>query len=280
MSVVHLPWPDVQVPAYAPGRHGRWTIGTTKGAMPGYFTPEVIGGESIALHRKERGKNITWMSLVQMEKESHMPHIAAATGHTVVMGLGMGMYLYNILPKSEVTNVTVVERDRSVIELFENTTEWRKWPGAHKLRIVEHDAKTWTPGNARVDFLYADFWKQMGDTKAMPGTRACLRNVRPLAFGYWTQEFDFLKWRIDNKIPAMDAGHSSYNRFAEFVKDGVQSRMVGEDDPRYALLATIANYIQTCVACREDAAMAALVNRVVSDLIEKYNKTYPKQELV
>src|SRR4051794_15476038 len=123
-----LPWPAVLLPEYKPGRHGRWMLDYTHGCMPGYFLPYLNNCAVPALKRKENGKNITWMSLAQMELESHMPHIAAATGHTVVMGLGMGMYLYNILHKPEVEYVTVVERDRAVLELFHRITDFIKWP--------------------------------------------------------------------------------------------------------------------------------------------------------
>lgn len=281
MSVLHLPWPDVQVPEYAFGRHGRWTIGETRGAMPGYFTPEVRAANAIALKRKENGRDITWMSIVPMEKESHMPHIAAARGHVAVMGLGMGMYLYNIIQKPEVRCVTVVERDESVLKLFHAVTKFDNWPGAEKVRFIKADARQWKPDYGSpfgpVDFLYADFWKRMGDRNQLKWTRECLVNVQPVEFGYWTQEFDFLYWRIQNKIPAMDSGKSSYNDFAAYVKNGVKTRMVGEDDPRYALLATIANYIQACTGYRDDPAMVKMMNTVISELITRYVKEYPPQ---
>lgn len=242
-----LPWSDIKIPKYNSGSYGRWILSTTHGRMPGYFTAELHDCNVPALRRKEHGKEIVWMSLAWMELESHMPHIAAAHGHTVVMGLGMGMYLYNIIQKPEVTRVTVIERDKSVFRLLRDISEYNRWPGIEKVKIVIEDARKWK-AKEPVDFLYADFWKLMGDDKAMPWVKALLPNVRPKLFGYWTQEFDFVSYMREHKIDISKASVDLYNEFAATFG----YRMVGQNDERYAILCCMAVILQSMVSCRDD----------------------------
>src|SRR5262249_37764379 len=126
------------LPSYRAGKYGDWTCEPTgeQGFSAGYFLPTTKQYPGWMF--KKNGK--IWMSLTRMETESHLPHIAAATGHTVVAGLGMGFYLYNILRKPDVTKVTVLEKDSRVVRLLDKVSNWRKWNGIEKLNLVMTDA--------------------------------------------------------------------------------------------------------------------------------------------
>jgi len=95
---IALPWPPAQIPKYHAGKCERWSMAPTpKMRMTaGYFLPAIRQPAGWVI--KHDGKNV-WMSLTAMEIESHLPHLAAARGHTVIMGLGMGFALYNIALK-------------------------------------------------------------------------------------------------------------------------------------------------------------------------------------
>lgn len=240
-----LPWPEVSVPTYDLMRHGRWQMRATPGQrIHGYWRSFLDIPGNFALQRREASKWRTWMSLTPMELESHQPHIAAATGRVVVTGLGMGMYLYNILAKEDVTEVWVIERDRQVIEMFEAVTGWKSWDGAHKLRIVEGDAlnppKVW---GGEIDFLYADIWPSMGDSRALNDTTQMQNLIQAKRVGYWTQEYDFVSF-LQSKGLSASAGPPSMGLWREFVAS-TGLPLIGEEWVTYPALAVLAVILQT-----------------------------------
>jgi hypothetical protein len=184
---------------------------------------------------KKRGT--IWMSLAAMERESHMPHIAAAKGHVVVAGLGMGFVTYNLSRKPEVTKVTVVERAAAVVALMDRISNWRSWP---KIELVVGDALTWQPSEP-VDFLYADIWPQLGEEKALGLTRTIQANVGAARVGSWGQEIDFLDWCRTTGVPAPDVSDQHYRSFV--ADSGLP--LIGAEWPGYARLAAAAAVMQT-----------------------------------
>lgn len=238
-------WDEPELPTYKAGSFGQWRSERTPPLkyVPGYFmtAPEQQPG-----WRFSRGKKI-WMSLTRMEVESHMPHIAAATGHTVIAGLGMGFMLYNVLLKPEVTKVTVIEKDREVIALMDKVSNWRKWSGHEKVNLVIGDATTYTTTEP-VDFLYADIWPHVGDSNALPLTQTIQSNVHAKSVGFWTQEFDFISWCQTHEIP-----HKVISRFIyrEFAVD-VGLPLIEQDSRTYPRLCLLAVMIQTAMSFRGD----------------------------
>src|SRR5262249_9501052 len=121
------------------------------------------------------------------------PHVAAAFGHTVLMGAGMGIALFNLLSKPDVTCVTLIERDPQVIELLRQSTDFEAWPGVGKLRIEITDALAYLP-DLRVDHVYADIWARPGEPQSIPDMQKIQTNVRASQVGWWGQELLFLDW--------------------------------------------------------------------------------------
>jgi hypothetical protein len=66
-------------------------------AQFGYFQDWEGRGDIDVLNYGER----TWMSSARDEVDSQTPHVAAAFGHTVLMGAGMGIALFNLLSKPD-----------------------------------------------------------------------------------------------------------------------------------------------------------------------------------
>jgi hypothetical protein len=155
----------------------------------GYFLDRQGVGEVFAL--LQNGES--WMSTAWDEIESQAPHVAAASGHVVVMGAGMGVVLYNLLRKPEVSRVTLVERDPLVIELLRQITDLDQWVGVEKLQIEVIDAFDYLPCQP-VDLLYVDIWALPGDLQALSDTQQIQKRVQARAVGWWTQEIEFLGW--------------------------------------------------------------------------------------
>jgi hypothetical protein len=182
------PYPLLEIPEYRIGRHGKWVLEQHEPALiNGYFT-----GLQPAKHnyRLKNGKTV-WMSLTPMELESQSHHALNAYGHTVVMGLGMGTLLYNIIKREEVTKVTVVERDPNVLKLLHRITNPTQWQGWKKVNIAITDAKTWKP-DQHVDYLTVDIWAKLGDSDLRPDGQRIQRNVQADQVALWGQELDFI----------------------------------------------------------------------------------------
>ena len=100
------------LPRLREGQWGRWSLRVIMMlAARGYWGRSYrINGTAILMgpHAKDQA---AWMSLVPMEVESQEIGIAAAHGHTAVLGLGMGWCAANVALNPAVDRVTVVERD-------------------------------------------------------------------------------------------------------------------------------------------------------------------------
>jgi hypothetical protein len=189
-----LPWPEVRVPSYRPGRVGRWELKhQLQSVIRGYFRGLQTATENYLLTRGDR----VWMSLSPVEIESLAPHIPHMRGHVVVAGLGMGLALYNSLLRPAVRRVTVLERDPEVIALFE-TIKGPKWPSPDRFAIEVVDARAWRSPEP-VDYLYADIWDKLGAPEAAADTRAMCRNMRPKSAGYWGMEANFVSFLARNR---------------------------------------------------------------------------------
>ena len=61
--------------------------------------------------------NVLMMSDTPAEAWEHEDAYKRATGHVLVNGLGLGMFVHAILKKPEVTQVTVVEKSQDVVDI-------------------------------------------------------------------------------------------------------------------------------------------------------------------
>jgi hypothetical protein len=118
------------------------------------------------------------------------------------MGAGMGIALYNLLTKPDVTRVTLVERDPLVIELLRQSTDFEHWPGIEKLRVEICDALAYRP-DLPMDHLYADIWATPGEPGSIPDMQSIQSNVRASQVGWWGQELLFLDW-LNGEVPTLE----------------------------------------------------------------------------
>jgi hypothetical protein len=120
------PYPPLKVPDYRVGRYGDWFLDRRDPILiRGYFTGMQPASGNYRLFKRDT----LWMSLTPRELESQAHHPLSARGHTVIMGLGMGALLFNVIQRQEVEKVTVVERDRQVVELFHQIANPKTWQG-------------------------------------------------------------------------------------------------------------------------------------------------------
>lgn len=97
------------------------------------------------------------MSDTYMERRSNREFVDRARGRVIIAGLGLGMILWPVLAKAEVTHVMVVEKVDAVIELV--LPSLRAAPGYDKLHVDNSDIFDVMPKvTGRWDTIYFDIW--------------------------------------------------------------------------------------------------------------------------
>ncbi len=94
------------------------------------------------------------MSDTPFEQRSNYEVVWQANGDVLIAGLGLGMILVPILAKSEVTSVTVVEKNPNVIKLVEPRVRHKK------LTVIEADILAWRT-EQHFDTIYFDIWREV-----------------------------------------------------------------------------------------------------------------------
>ena len=94
------------------------------------------------------------MSNTPDEIRDHRVFIHQAKGDILINGLGLGVILEILLPKPEVTSITVIEKDPEVISLVAPYFKDEK-----KLTIINADALEYTsPKGKRYNAVWHDIW--------------------------------------------------------------------------------------------------------------------------
>ena len=107
------------------------------------------------------GNNI-WMSLNPNEIETMKPFIEKGKGNVLVLGLGMGYVPYMLSLKKDVENITIIEKDQDVIDLFYNLI-WPKFVNKEKIKIIKDDAIKYAEKHHNYDYIFADLWHDPED---------------------------------------------------------------------------------------------------------------------
>lgn len=120
------------------------------------FTGTVEPGRYKALVEADSGR--LWMSNVPFETEPHAEFVRRAHGRVLVTGLGLGLVPTDLARKESVTEVTVVEKEPSVIALTPATVyrELEEHEAA-KIRLICANAYSWRPDH-RYEFAWHDIW--------------------------------------------------------------------------------------------------------------------------
>ena len=121
----------------------------------GYFTSKF---PYLAL---TEGNNV-WMSLNPNEIETMKPYIKKGKGNVLVLGLGMGYVPYMMSFKEDVKSITIVEKDKEIIELFKKVL-LPQFVNKNKIKIIEDDAISYLNKNNKYDYIFADLWHDPED---------------------------------------------------------------------------------------------------------------------
>lgn len=219
--------PRAEVAAlYRPQRSGSWELTLTPLVLcPSYWGPARLVENMAALRRNDD----VWMSLSPLEMESQSIGVAAARGHVVIMGLGMGWAAAECALDNDVTQVTVIERDPDVIALHRELALFDRLPGGlgGKVRIVSGDALEWRP-DAPVDLLMPDIWLPLVSENDRAAEVAQMQaNVGAAAIYFWGQEMEIARQAAARGLEIDDAGIAAIIRIWGLP-------LVGPETPDYA----------------------------------------------
>lgn len=107
-------------------------------------------------------KEDVWMSVIPHEINTMKEAIQEATGDVVVLGLGLGYYLYHIHLKEDVKHIRVIENDPNVVEMFKKHL-LPHYEHPDKIEIILDDALAYIGKDSTPDFVFCDLWHNVGD---------------------------------------------------------------------------------------------------------------------
>ena len=133
---------------------------------------------------------IEWMAVKPNEIATMKEPIAEAHGHVVAFGLGLGYFAFHAACKPDVLRVTVVERDPSVIALFEEFL-LPQFPDREKIEVVQDDAFDYARNRlpkTNPDFVFTDLWHDQSDGLPLYLQMRKIERLTPRAkFAYWIE---------------------------------------------------------------------------------------------
>lgn len=181
---------DLYVPRYRSCEVGHWRLQVAPLLLSaGYWNPPMLTRDTAILSRREAEGYRTWMSMTPMEIESQEIGVRAASGHTVVMGMGMGWATVNAALRPEVTRVTLVELDPDVIEMNRLIGLFDQLPAdiVAKIDVVNADAMEYR-SDTPADMLMSDIWLPINGDERMEQSRVMARNTGARRVYVWGQE--------------------------------------------------------------------------------------------
>ncbi len=96
----------------------------------------------------------TMMSNTPAEIRDHNKFLLAAKGHVLINGLGLGIIIEALLLDSDVTKITVIEKDVEIIKLVAP-----HFANEEKLEIIHADAFEYQPPKGiKYDCVWHDIW--------------------------------------------------------------------------------------------------------------------------
>ena len=155
----------------------------------GYFTSEY---QYLALLYKNR----IWMSLNPNEINTMEPHIEKAEGDILVLGLGLGYFPFMCSLKEDVKSITIIEKDKEIIHLFEKHLI-NQFPYKSKIKIIESDAIEYVKNHHEYDYIFADLWHDALDGINLWYELKQIERKYSLNISYWlSNSFYALERRI------------------------------------------------------------------------------------
>ena len=132
--------------------------------------------------------DVVWMSTDPNEINTMDASIKKAKGRVLAFGLGLGYFPIMCASKKEVTSVTVVEKDREIINIFKKHI-LPHFEHKEKITIIEDDAFKYAKGDlSKYDYLFIDIWHNPEDGLPMYLKFKKILKGKKIATDYWLEK--------------------------------------------------------------------------------------------
>lgn len=135
--------------------------------------------------------DVLWMSVTPNEINTMKEPIQKSFGRVLTFGLGLGYFSYMSSLKDNVTSVTIVEKDKTVIELFVKYI-LPQFKNKHKITIINMDVYDFLDkkmNNVDYDFVFVDIYHDAGDGLEVYKKISPYENkFREVVFSYWIKK--------------------------------------------------------------------------------------------
>ena len=166
----------------------------------GYFT-EKFSYPAVLQNGRE------WMAVKPSEIESMAGPLETISGKVVTFGLGLGYFAYMASIKPDVQSVTVVEKDATVISLFEKYI-LPQFSQKDKIQIVQSDAFEYMETSLAeqgFDYAFVDIWHDSADGLDLYMRTKPYEKLSPRTqFLYWVENtlLSALRWKLFDMVLA------------------------------------------------------------------------------
>lgn len=149
----------------------------------GCFSSDV---QTLALYEHD----MPWMTVCPSEISSMERQMHHAHGRVLTLGLGLGYYAMTVSRKPDVSSVTVIEKEKDVISLF-NRHILPSFPDPGKIRVIEADALDYCARlkDGQYDYCFADLWAGQEDGAPLYlALKELLASCRMMETEYWIEK--------------------------------------------------------------------------------------------
>ncbi len=146
-----------------------------------------------------------WMTLTPNETATLENAVSRCFGNVVTYGLGLGYFAFMASRKDNVKTVTVVEKDKNVIDLFTQHL-LPLFPNKDKITVVCEDAFCHAERilpETDTDYVLADIWHDAGDGLPLYlRFRKAAEKTPRITWDYWLEEtiISYIRWPVFGEI--------------------------------------------------------------------------------
>lgn len=132
-------------------------------------------------------KNTTWMSITPHEINTMKKPIDEVSGNVATLGLGLGYFAFMTSMKDNVSSVTIVDNNKTIIDVFKKQI-LPSFPNKEKIKIIEEDALEYVEKMEHIDYIFADIWHMPEDGLPLYSKLLKYEEIKKsTAFSYWIE---------------------------------------------------------------------------------------------
>lgn len=136
-------------------------------------------------------KNIPWMSITPNEINTMENAIQKSHDNVITFGLGLGYYLYMVSEKENVKSITVIEKDKNLIDIFSKHI-LNQFPNKDKIKIIEADCFSYLnniENNINYNFAFVDTYHTGEDgLEFYIKFKKFEKKFNNIEFNYWIED--------------------------------------------------------------------------------------------